>query len=160
MPADIREMLASNIPQTEIVKAEDADRLWKNRRSLFFKPTAEYDGRATYRGDKVTKRVWQDILAGEYVAQALVVPGQRVTGRRETPASLKFDIRCYTYSGTIQWTGNRFVGGNTSGLNSQQSYKIRLTKLFDEMEALIRSLGSGPRRTVLVLIPEHGSASK
>ena len=54
--------------------------------------------------------------------------------------------------------GNRFVGGNASGLNSQQRYKIRLTKLFDEMEALIRSLGSGPRRTVLVLISEHGAA--
>jgi cellulose synthase operon protein YhjU len=54
--------------------------------------------------------------------------------------------------------GNRFIAGDASGLNSQQSYKIRLTKLFDEMEALIQSLASGTRRTVLVLIPEHGAA--
>ena len=118
VPENIRETLVSNIPRTEIVTFEDADRLWENRRGLFFKPTAGYGGRAAYRGDKVTKRVWQDILTGNYVAQALVVPGQRVTGTREMPVSLKFDIRCYTYSGQMQWIAARLYQGQTTNFRT------------------------------------------
>ena len=118
VPANSRETLVSNIPRTEIVKVEDANRLWENRRGLFFKPTAGYGGRAAYRGDKVTKRVWEDILAGDYVAQALVLPGQRTTGSREAPASLKFDIRCYTYAGQMQWIAARLYQGQTTNFRT------------------------------------------
>ena len=54
--------------------------------------------------------------------------------------------------------GNRLTGAAGAGISSAQSYKLRLTKLFNEMEALMASLAAGPRRTVVVLIPEHGAA--
>ena len=54
--------------------------------------------------------------------------------------------------------GNRPTNGAANGLNSQQNYKLRLTRLFDEMEALMQSLANGQRRTVVILIPEHGGA--
>ena len=54
--------------------------------------------------------------------------------------------------------GNRLTGTAGAGISSAQSYKLRLTKLFNEMEALMASLAAGPRRTVVVLIPEHGAA--
>jgi hypothetical protein len=65
-------------PAPKWSNAADAQRLWDARRSLFFKPVAGFGSRAAYRGDKLTKRVWQDILAGDYVAQAIVAPGERV----------------------------------------------------------------------------------
>ena len=54
--------------------------------------------------------------------------------------------------------GNRPTNGTTNGFNSEQNYKLRLTRLFNEMEALMQSLAIGQRRTVVVLIPEHGGA--
>tara|TARA_R110001599_G_scaffold64023_1_gene178341 strand:+ start:42643 stop:42909 length:267 start_codon:yes stop_codon:yes gene_type:complete len=62
-----------------------ADRWWNERRGLFFKPAAGYGSKAAYRGDKITKRVWQDILRGDYIAQHLVAPGVRVSGKTESP---------------------------------------------------------------------------
>ena len=41
------------------------------RNKLFFKPVAGFGGRAAYRGDKITRRVWQNILEGGYVASRI-----------------------------------------------------------------------------------------
>lgn len=118
VPQSVQDVLLENILPTEVVEASQAERLWNERRQLFFKPAAGYGSRAAYRGDKITKRVWQDILAGDYVAQAIMLPGERVIGTQESPASLKFDIRCYTYAGNIQWTAARMYQGQTTNFRT------------------------------------------
>ena len=52
--------------------------LWAQRRQLFFKPADGYGSKAAYRGDKLTRRVWGEIVAGNFVAQALVPPSERL----------------------------------------------------------------------------------
>lgn len=118
VPQHVQEILLANILPTEVVNAADGERLWSERRRLFFKPTAGFGGRAAYRGDKITKRVWQDILAGEYVAQKIMVPGDRVIGSHEDPQLLKFDLRLYTYHGAVQWTAARMYQGQTTNFRT------------------------------------------
>jgi hypothetical protein len=118
VPAATQKILLENIPHTEVVQSSQAERLWRERRRLFFKPRAGYGGRAAYRGDKLTKRVWQDILVGDYIAQAIVAPGERVGGTAENPALLKFDIRSYTYDGVVQWTAARMYQGQTTNFRT------------------------------------------
>lgn len=43
---------------------------------MFFKPVSGFGSRGAYRGEKLTKRVWADILASQYVAQAMVRPSR------------------------------------------------------------------------------------
>jgi hypothetical protein len=102
-----RDILLANIPRTELVEAADADRLWSERRRLFFKPRAGFGSRAAYRGDKLTRRVWQEILAGNYVAQSLLSPGERRISQDEREGVLKFDLRNYVYGGDVQWVAAR-----------------------------------------------------
>lgn len=111
-------ILLAGIPHTVVVDPADAKRLWSERRRLFFKPTAGYGGRAAYRGDKLTRRVWQDILAGDYVAQAIVAPGQRTIDSEESPQVLKFDVRNYTYDGAVQWVAARLYQGQTTNFRT------------------------------------------
>ncbi|MDP3978734.1 MAG: hypothetical protein Q8P85_12185 [Pseudomonas sp.] len=111
-----QELLLAAIPHTEVVEPANAERLWRERKRLFFKPCAGYGSRAAYRGDKLTQRVWQEILAGDYVAQALVLPGQRVMAS-ETPA-LKFDLRDYAYDGAVQWVAARLYQGQTTNFRT------------------------------------------
>ena len=130
VPQATRDILLAHVPRTEVVKFADAQRLWDARRSLFFKPVAGFGSRAAYRGDKLTKRVWQDILAGDYVAQAIVTPGERVidgTDMRATgmPAetaaatrAMKYDLRAYTYDGTVQWVAARLYQGQTTNFRT------------------------------------------
>ncbi len=118
VPTEIQTILLENIPHTEQVKPEHAERLWSERRHLFFKPNAGFGGRAAYRGDKITKRVWQDILAGDYIAQSIIPPGERVIGSVEHTTQLKYDLRNYTYDGEVQWTAARTYQGQTTNFRT------------------------------------------
>ena len=124
VPQATQQILLAHVPRTEVVAAADAQRLWDARRGLFFKPVAGFGSRAAYRGDKLTKRVWQDILAGDYVAQAIVAPGERVindpdslTAERATKA-MKYDLRAYTYDGAVQWVAARMYQGQTTNFRT------------------------------------------
>jgi hypothetical protein len=118
VPDQTRAILLAGIPETRLVQREQADLLWAQRKKLFFKPAAGYGSRATYRGDKLTRRVWEDILAGDYVAQALVAPGQRAVSDGETPERLKFDLRNYAYAGQVQWVAARLYQGQTTNFRT------------------------------------------
>jgi hypothetical protein len=124
VPQATQEVLLKHVPHTEVVDAADAQRLWDARRGLFFKPVAGFGSRAAYRGDKLTKRVWQDILASDYVAQAIVAPGERVIGdpdaaAAETPTkAMKYDLRAYTYDGAVQWVAARMYQGQTTNFRT------------------------------------------
>ena len=110
-----------------------------------FKPTAGYGGRAAYRGDKITKRVWEEIPAGDYVAQAIITPGERVSGTRDKPELLKFDIRNYVYDGQLQWTAARLYQGQTTNFRTPGGgfapvYSIPDRDLTDGIESIRRML--------------------
>lgn len=116
--AEDRELLAAVIPNTRRVTAVDADELWTSRRHWFFKPAAGYGSKATYRGDKLTRRVWGEILAGDFVAQALVPPGERGVDFEGSRSDLKFDIRAYVYDGQVQLFAARMYSGQTTNFRT------------------------------------------
>ena len=104
----------------KVVEAAHAERLWSERRRLFFKPFAGFGSRAAYRGDKLTQRVWQEILAGGYVAQALIAPGERVVSETAPARVLKFDLRDYVYDGAVQWVAARLYQGQTTNFRTPE----------------------------------------
>lgn len=110
--------LAAGIPHTETVTATRADDLWAQRRRLFFKPASGYGSKAAYRGDKLTRRVWDTILAGDYVAQALVQPSERLVRIGDADIDLKLDVRAYVYDGTIQLLAARLYEGQTTNFRT------------------------------------------
>jgi hypothetical protein len=102
-----------------LVRAEDAEQWWAERKQWFFKPVSGYGGKGAYRGEKLTKRVFEEILQSEYVAQRLAVPGERkVCVQANPPQSLKYDVRCYVYDGTIQLIAARLYQGQTTNFRT------------------------------------------
>lgn len=110
------ELLARHVPSTEVVRADNADRLWAERRDLFFKPWAGFGSRAAYRGAKLTRGVWEDIVAGRYVAQRLAPPGQRHVGA--DARALKFDLRAFADQGRVLWFSARLYQGQTTNFRT------------------------------------------
>ena len=116
--AETRVTLANKIPRTELVVPANADDLWARRKQLFFKPAAGYGSKAAYRGDKITKRVFDEVLAGNYIAQALVPPSSRTLRVDEAPVELKLDLRNYVYAGHVQLIAARLWQGQTTNFRT------------------------------------------
>jgi len=113
-----RALLAAVVPQTVQVTPERSDELWAQRRQWFFKPESGYGGKAVYRGDKLTRRVWQEITAGGFVAQAMVPPSGRLIEVDGVQTDLKFDIRAYAYAGQVQLLAARMYMGQTTNFRT------------------------------------------
>lgn len=116
--ASLREVLLAGIPQTRRLDPAAADTFWADRKQLFFKPAEGFGSRATYRGDKLTRRVWEEILQGDYVAQALVPPAERRVAVAAGTSELKYDVRAYVYDGNIQLFAARLYMGQTTNFRT------------------------------------------
>jgi hypothetical protein len=116
--ATTRALLQAGIAHTEVISEASAERYWSERRKLFFKPAAGFGSKAAYRGDKLTRRVFQEILKADYVAQELVLPSERsVTVGGET-VRLKVDIRNFVYRTHVQSVASRMYQGQTTNLRT------------------------------------------
>ncbi|MDP1651570.1 MAG: hypothetical protein Q8L56_02495 [Rhodocyclaceae bacterium] len=113
-----RRTLLAGIPRTERVMAESAEDFWARRKQLFFKPAAGFGSRAAYRGDKLTKRVFEEILAGDYVAQAFAPPSTVPVEVNGELTELKADVRNYVYRGAVQLVVARLYQGQTTNFRT------------------------------------------
>lgn len=112
------EVLARAVPATRRVRPQDAEALWGDRKELFFKPATGFGSRATYAGRKLTKRVFSEILEGDYVAQELVIPGERVVNLDGKATMLKVDIRAYTYQSKVLMFSARVYRGQVTNFRT------------------------------------------
>lgn len=111
--------LQQAIPKTRALTPENADQLWQERKQLFFKPACGFGSKAAYRGDKITTKVWQEILLGNYIAQELIPPSQRGVALDNQQTELKMDIRAYCYQGKIQLLAARLYQGQTTNFRTE-----------------------------------------
>lgn len=117
--APTRAILAAGIPRTVAVQPDFAEQFWAERRQWFFKPASGFGSRATYRGDKLTKRVFSEILAGEYIAQEIVPPSELTVCNHNNEAErLKIDVRNYVYAGEVQLLTARLYQGQTTNFRT------------------------------------------
>ena len=65
-----------------------------------------------------------------------MAPGERVAGIRSAPENLKFDIRCYAYQGTVQWTAARLYRGQTTNFRTPEG---GFAPVYSLPDALVRA---------------------
>ena len=148
VPLQDRQLLQQVVLRTEAVTPANADDLWARRRTLFFKPVAGYGAKAAYRGDKLTRRVWGEISAGGFVAQALVPPSERLVNVDGVATRLKLDVRAYTYLGQVQLLAARSYQGQTTNFRTEGggfSPVVVLPTGMPAMNELVQALASHQR---------------
>ncbi|HEY5994912.1 MAG TPA: hypothetical protein VIU46_09985 [Gallionellaceae bacterium] len=111
--------LQAGLPLTREVHGADREQWWNERKQWFFKPATGFGAKAAYRGEKVTHRVFDEIMQHDYVAQKFAAPGERMINVGEAgPAPYKSDVRCYVYDGNIQLIAARLYQGQTTNFRT------------------------------------------
>lgn len=118
VPEDLRPILLAGIPRTVAVQATEGERFWAERKRWFFKPAAGFGSRATYRGDKLTRRVFEEIMQGGYIAQEIVPPSEHAIPVGDSLQIMKADIRAYAYQGAVQLFAARLYQGQTTNFRT------------------------------------------
>ena len=112
-------VLQAGIPQARVVRMDDSEHWWRERKQWFFKPASGFGSKGAYRGDKVTQRVFAEIMQGGYIAQRMASPGERmVCAEGAEPAVVKSDVRCYVYNEQVQLVAARLYQGQTTNFRT------------------------------------------
>ncbi|MFT5119499.1 MAG: hypothetical protein ACI9ST_001103 [Psychrobacter glaciei] len=110
--------LEKSVPKTKLVSKDEAAELWRTRRQLFFKPVAGHGSKGVYRGSKLTRRVFENILDEDYIAQTFVPAGERSIKIDDIVTTRKVDIRLYTYDGQLLLPAARVYQGQTTNFRT------------------------------------------
>lgn len=106
------------VPRTTVLTGENAAELWTGRRSLFFKPMRGYGSKAVYRGEKITRGVFDQITNSGYVAQTFAPPSERVMRIEGTPTPRKVDVRIYADAGKALLAAARLYQGQATNFRT------------------------------------------
>ncbi len=112
------EHLKRSVPITRMATQNDAEELWRTRRQWFFKPVAGYGSKGVYRGSKVTRRVFENILDEDYIAQTFIPATERSIKIDDVVTTRKVDIRLYTYAGQLLLTAGRIYQGQVTNFRT------------------------------------------
>lgn len=117
VPEHLRQILRA-VPRTWIVDPDNAADLWARRKGLFFKPMRGYGSKAVYRGEKITRGVFEEIVGGGYVAQAFAPPGERMMQVEGVTSPRKVDVRLYAYAGEVLIAAARVYQGQVTNFRT------------------------------------------
>lgn len=117
VPGDTIELLLHHIPRT-VCPRDDEEQWWADRKRWFFKPAQGFGSRGSYRGDKMTRRVFAEVMKNDYVAQMLTPPSERLQGSVTDRVVFKLDVRNYVYAGRTQLIAARLYQGQTTNFRT------------------------------------------
>lgn len=101
------------LPQSRMTNQQDADQLWVDRKKLFFKPLRSYGSKQVYSGAKITKKVFDEIIKQDFIAQEFIPPAMV---SEQVP--FKYDLRFYAYQSEIRMVIARLYRGQTTNLQT------------------------------------------
>ena len=107
------------IPTYEISDFPSLDEIWEQRKSLFFKPKRSHGGKSAYRGESVSRKVFERLIQEDILIQKFV-PAQKMPTL--DPASVlsnwKFDVRFFAYADQVQLSAARIYQGQVTNFSS------------------------------------------
>lgn len=115
--------------QTEVAKpasllktydmgTEDKDKIWSERKNLFFKPKTSFGGKQAYKGASISRKIFENVSNANFIAQQLSVPSQIQVEIDNIKQEFKYDLRCFVYKDELQLIVARLYQGQITNLKS------------------------------------------
>lgn len=98
---------------------EPAEKMWTERKHLFFKPKTSYGSKQAYRGSSMSKKAFDSVCTPDFIAQQVSIPTELDFVREGGVTKLKYDLRCYAYKNQLQLIIARLYQGQTTNLRTE-----------------------------------------
>lgn len=107
------------IPTFEKSQFASTDEIWEQRKTLFFKPKRSHGGKSVYRGESVSRKVFERLMLEDILIQKFQ-PAQKfpTDDERSVLNNWKFDVRFYVYQDRIQMCVARAYQGQVTNFAS------------------------------------------
>jgi len=107
------------IPSFDKSSFASPEEIWAQRRQLFFKPKRSHGGKSVYRGESVSRKVFERLMIEDILIQRYQ-PAQKmpVDDPRSVLENWKFDLRFYVYEDQIQLCAARIYQGQVTNFAS------------------------------------------
>ncbi|MBC7420824.1 MAG: hypothetical protein H7328_08850 [Bdellovibrio sp.] len=96
----------------------DRDKVWNERKTLFFKPKNSFGSKQAYRGASISRRTFDEVFNDGFIAQKLSHPGEIEVLFEGQKQIMKYDLRCYAYQEQLQLVVARIYQGQTTNLRT------------------------------------------
>lgn len=107
LPSKNAELVRRALLRTREVNSVDPETLWKERKSLMFKPRNAYGGKGVYRGSSISRGAFDGVIASDSLAQDFVpAPTTKVDG-----VEFKYDLRFFAYKDYVHVACARLYQG-------------------------------------------------
>lgn len=97
-----------------------SEEIWEQRKQLFFKPKRSHGGKSVYRGESVSRKVFERLMLDDEVLVQRYSPAQKMP--TDDPRSVlnnwKFDLRFFAYQDRIQLCTARIYQGQVTNFAS------------------------------------------
>lgn len=112
------ELLKTIIPRADDLNTMSIDEIWKQRKSLFFKPKNAFGSKLSYKGASISRKAFDEVFKSDMIAQELVPAPEQIFETPEGAQSFKYDLRCYAYQGRLQLIVARLYQGQVTNLRT------------------------------------------
>ena len=108
---------SSLLPCYDLAHAEK-EKIWSERKNLFFKPKNSYGSKQVYKGAAISRKMFDGIFNENFLAQQISVPSTIKAEFEGQSLELKYDLRCYAYRDQLQLIIARLYQGQTTNLKT------------------------------------------
>ena len=117
-----KELILDTVPHSRVIKPTSPSHmaeLWKDRKKYFFKPLSGYGGRGVFKGQTITKKIFDQFSKTSFLIQQIVKPDVFVDSRLDQ--EWKYDLRAYAYRGEVQKVAARVYQGQLTNFRTPGS---------------------------------------
>lgn len=117
------EKIRAHLPKAFSVNKDKLEEAWSQRKNYFFKPKRAFGSKQSYKGASMSRRVLEDIAAGDFIAQEYVPAPEYQFKANEAAKKLsileevqkfKCDLRFYAYQDQVQMVIARLYQGQAT----------------------------------------------
>jgi hypothetical protein len=111
------DLLQQVVPVSRVLRTQDPDELWKDRRNWVFKPVDRFGSRGVLVGEKISRKRFDELDPDTTLVQQLVAPSLTPVAADEKP--MKTDLRLFVYRDRILGIGARLYQGQVTNLRTK-----------------------------------------